>query len=156
MVFELAVDLAAVVRGSATRLLINDRADIAVAAGADGVQLTSTSLAVDVVREAFGAVMLIGVSTHSLEEVRQAEAGGADFAVFGPVFETPGKPHARGVDQLTNACTGVASFPVLAIGGIDAGNVSSVLSAGASGFAAIRALNDAARFGEIIRKVRNN
>jgi len=144
MVFELAVDLAAVVRGSATRLLINDRADIAAAAGADGVQLTSTSLPVDVVREAFGAGMLIGVSTHSIEEVRQAESGGADFAVFGPVFETPGKPHAQGVDQLTNASTSVAPFPVIAIGGIDAGNVSSVLSAGASGFAAIRALNDPA------------
>ncbi len=89
LLFSLAKDAAAITRSNPTKLLVNDRADIAAAAGADGVHLTSRSLPVSVVRQAFGDEMLIGVSTHSLEEVTRAADGGADFAVFGPVFETP-------------------------------------------------------------------
>jgi thiamine-phosphate pyrophosphorylase len=156
MGYELACDLAALTRGSDTRVLVNDRADIAAAAGCHGVQLTATSLPADVVRAAFGPEFVIGVSTHSVEEVRAAASGGADFALFGPVFETPGKEAVQGLDGLKIACNAVAPFPVLAIGGIDAGNMLSVMSAGAGGFAAIRALNDVGGVEEFVRKSRNN
>ncbi|HYO91566.1 MAG TPA: thiamine phosphate synthase, partial [Pyrinomonadaceae bacterium] len=87
--FQLATQAAAITRHSSTRLLVNDRPDIARAARADGVHLTTRSLQVGVVRHAFGDELLIGVSTHTLDEARAARDGGADFAVFGPIFETP-------------------------------------------------------------------
>ena len=91
MLYELVVRAAEITRGSKTRLLVNDRVDIARAAGADGVHLTTHLCrlrwcGIFVVPE-----FLIGVSTHSLEEARAARAGGADFVVFGPVFETESK-----------------------------------------------------------------
>jgi thiamine-phosphate pyrophosphorylase len=147
LVYELASDAAALTRGSATRMLVNDRADIALAAGCDGVQLTSTSLNAGVVRAAFGTEFVIGVSTHSAQEVAAAREAGADFALFGPVFATPGKDAVKGLDELARVCRDAAPFPVIAIGGIDAGNFASVIDAGAAGFAAIRFLNDAERPG---------
>ena len=89
--YELTERAVEITRGSDTRLLVNDRSDIARAAGADGVHLTSQSLPADVVRKIYGPEFLIGVSTHSLDEARAARAGGADFVVFGPVFETESK-----------------------------------------------------------------
>jgi len=134
--FELVSRAAELTRGSKTRLLVNDRSDIARAAGADGVHLTAQSLPVEVVRSIYGADFLIGVSTHSLDEARAARAGGADFVVFGPVFETPGKSPV-GVDALRAVCAAVR-IPVLAIGGVTHDNVSRAIDAGASGIAAIR------------------
>lgn len=142
LVYELAVDAAAITRDTGTQVLINDRADIARAAGCDGVQLTSRSLNANVVRAAFGEEFVIGVSAHSLSEIEAARDGGADFALFGPVFETPGKADVHGASGLKNACDAVRPFPVIAIGGIGAGNYRPVIDAGASGFAAIRALSD--------------
>jgi thiamine-phosphate diphosphorylase len=71
--------------------VVNDRADIAASAGADGVHLTTRSLTPDVIRKEFGAKFLIGASTHSLVEARDACRQGADFAVFGPIFPSPSK-----------------------------------------------------------------
>ena len=88
---QIATSAAGITKGSATQLLINDRSDIAAAAGADGVHLTSLSLPTAVVRKSFGEEFLIGVSTHSLDEAKLARRGGADFVVFGPVFETASK-----------------------------------------------------------------
>jgi len=139
--YELAVDLVSMTSGTETRLLINDRADIAVAAGADGVHLTSRSLPAKNVRKVFGDDLLIGVSTHSSDDVERAVLGGADFAVFGPIFETPGKNVSNGIIGLREICEEFAPFPVLGLGGIDETNFRSVIEAGASGFAAIRALN---------------
>ena len=136
--FELARAAAAVTRGTGTKLLLNDRVDIAVAAGADGVHLTGRSIPAEVVRKSFGDDLLIGVSTHSLAEVQNAAVSGADFAVFGPIFATPGKGEPRGVGQLRMACERTGSFPVLALGGIEDGNIEMVIDAGASGYAAIR------------------
>ena len=141
-VYDLAMDLFEITHGSDTRLLINGRADIALGAGADGVHLTSRSLPTSTVRERFGKDFLIGVSTHSLDEVRTAERAGADFALFGPVFETPGKAVSRGIDALGNISKQFPGFPVVGVGGIDQKNYSLVIEAGAAGFAAIRALND--------------
>ncbi|HEU4479475.1 MAG TPA: thiamine phosphate synthase, partial [Pyrinomonadaceae bacterium] len=81
VLFELTTQAAQLTRGSQTLLLVNDRADIARAGGADGVHLTTSSLSADVVRRAFGPNFLIGVSTHSVVEAQAARATGADFAV---------------------------------------------------------------------------
>ena len=140
--FELAVKVVEITKGSPTRVLVNDRADIAAAAGADGVHLTSRSLSAEVIRKTFGSAFIIGVSTHNIDEAETAVAGGADFIVFGPVFETPGKAEATGLSKLSNVCDKLKPFPVIALGGVDRDNDRSVLDAGASGFAAIRSLND--------------
>lgn len=143
--FDLAVEAADLTRGSATRLLVNDRADVALAAGANGVHLTASSLSVKVIRETFPRDFIIGVSTHSLKAAEKAAAEGADFAVFGPVFESPGKGEPHGLNKLSEVCARLRPFPVLGLGGIDESNYSAVLEAGASGFAAIRYLNDTKR-----------
>ena len=145
VLYELVARAAEITRGSKTRLLVNDRSDIARAAGADGVHLTTQSLPAEVVRNIFGAEFLIGVSTHSLDEARAARAGGADFVVFGPVFETEskrayGKP--QGLDKLAEVARELGEFPVVAIGGITLDNVDECFQAGARGIAAIRLLND--------------
>lgn len=140
VLYELTVRAAEITRGTRTRLLVNDRADIARAAGADGVHLTAQSLPADVVRKICGPEFLIGVSTHSLAEARAAQAGGADFVVFGPVFETESKRafgEPQGLDKLREVASELGEFPVLAIGGITHENLESCLAAGASGIAGI-------------------
>ncbi len=140
VLFELTTAVTAIVRGSATRVLVNDRADIAASAGADGVHLTTRSMAPDIVRKTFGANFLIGVSTHSLTESRTACREGADFAVFGPIFPSPSKVEygpPLGTGQLIEAARELAPFPLLALGGISIDNVNRCLSAGASGIAGI-------------------
>ena len=141
MLYELAARAAEVTRDSETRLLVNDRSDVAQAAGANGVHLTSNSVEVSVIRRAFGREFLMGVSTHSLAEARAARDAGADFAVFGPVFETDSKRQYGspvGLEALHEAADVLASFPVLAIGGLSLTNASKCFRAGASGIAAIR------------------
>jgi thiamine-phosphate pyrophosphorylase len=134
-----------------TALLINSRTDIALAAGADGVHLRSDDITPREVRaiwEKCGAGAsarelsprepLIGVSCHSPEEVKQAEADGATFAVFAPVFEKKDVPQVdpAGLTQLRETCNG--KIPVMALGGVTLENAKSCLEAGASGIAAIR------------------
>jgi thiamine-phosphate pyrophosphorylase len=140
--FELAVDSVALTANSATKLLINERFDIAIAANADGVHLTSASIPIEQVRPNVPEKFVIGVSAHSADEVRTAKETGADYAMFGPVFSTPGKGEPCGLENLREACRSVSPFPVVAVGGIDDANFQSVLEAGASGYAAIRYLND--------------
>ena len=145
VLYELVARAAEITRGSKTRLLVNDRSDIARAAGADGVHLTTQSLPAEVVRNIFGAEFLIGVSTHSLDEARAARAGGADFVVFGPVFETESKRaygQPQGLDKLAEVARELGEFPVVAIGGVTLDNVDECFQAGARGIAAIRLLND--------------
>jgi thiamine-phosphate pyrophosphorylase len=143
--YELAAAAAGLARGSATRVLVNDRADIARAAGCDGVHLTTRSLAARVVRRAFGEDFLIGVSAHILREAREARDGGADFAVFGPVFDTPSKRAYGppvGLEALGDAARELAPFPVVALGGVSTENAGEVLRAGAAGVAGIRLFAD--------------
>jgi thiamine-phosphate pyrophosphorylase len=123
-------DLAA---GTRTRVLVNDRLDIAQAAGIDGVHLPANGLPPDRVRR---LVKLLGVSTHSVEEAIAAEKARADFIIFGPIFDSPGK-QAVGLAPLTRVVSTVR-IPVLAIGGITAANSRQVLDAGAAGIAGIR------------------
>ena len=159
VLYELVARAVEITRGSNTRLLVNDRSDIARAAGADGVHLTTHSLPADVVRKIYGPELLIGVSTHSIEEARIAKVRGADFVVFGPVFATESKREfgePQGVEKLREITSELRGFPVVAIGGITLDNVAACFDAGASGVAAIRLLNDAERISsiaEVIRRV---
>lgn len=139
---ELAVALLAICRRQGARLFVNDRVDLAVSIEAHGVHLPGSSFRVEDVRHHFGSCLAIGVSTHHAEEIFAAERAGADFAVFGPVFETPSKrPYGepQGLERLREAVS-TASLPVLAIGGINASNVGAVRSTGATGIAVIRAV----------------
>jgi thiamine-phosphate pyrophosphorylase len=139
----LAAEIARVVRG-ATRLLVNDRVDVALAVRAHGVQLPARGIPPIVARALLEPWQLIGVSVHSVDEAVAAAAAGADHVVFGHVFPTTS--HAgedpRGLDAL-RAVVDAVRIPVLAIGGITAGRCASVLAAGASGVAVIGAIIDA-------------
>lgn len=137
-----------ITRESSTKLLVNDRADIAAASGADGVHLRPDSLLPGVIRKAFPH-LLIGCSVHDAEAAGRAASYGADFVMFGPVFPTPGKK-ASGLADLKDVCRRLQGFPVIAIGGIDASNLAEVLTAGAAGFAAIRSMNEPASLKEIM------
>jgi len=124
-------------RGSAVRLIVNGRPDVAEAAGTHAVQLPEDGLPVSDVRRAFPD-LLVGASRHSVEGVRQAEGEGAHFVLLGPVFLTPGKEaRALGVDVLAAAAQAVA-IPVYAVGGIDALSVRRAVGAGARGVALLR------------------
>ena len=149
LVFELAHEAAEITRNTDAKLLVNDRADIALAANADGVHLTSHSLSCSTIRRSFSKSFIIGVSTHTFEEAEEAKKQGADFVTFSPIFTTPNKSKPPGVEHLREVCEKLKPFPVVALGGINAVNFPEVLKAGASGFAAIRFLNDA----ENIRKL---
>jgi thiamine-phosphate pyrophosphorylase len=140
VLFELTARAVEITRGTSTRLLVNDRADIAAGAGADGVHLTTRSLEPKTVRQTFGNDFLIGASTHSLAEARAARDGGADFIVFGPIFPTPSKDEygsPLGVHNLADVAAELAPFPALALGGISTENARECLRAGASGIAGI-------------------
>ena len=136
--------------GAGSRLLINDRLDVAVAIGGAGVHLGEHSLPVAEARRFVkercpGREFLIGVSTHSVQAAQEAETGGADYVIFGPIFATPSKADfgiPQGLAKLSQVCERV-KIPVLAIGGITTENARECLNAGASGIAAIRLFQDA-------------
>ncbi len=151
--FELTVEAAKITRGTSTYLLVNDRADIALAAGADGVHLAANSLPVNIIRDNLPRNFIIGASTHSLEAAKKAVERGANFIVFAPVFETPGKGLGVGLSVLKGVCEELRPFPVLALGGIDETNYTEVLAAGASGFAAIRSFSDPDKLRSICAKL---
>lgn len=155
--YHLARRAAAVTRGTGTRLLINDRADIAYATGADGVHLASASLDAQVVRRTFGDDLLIGVSTHSIAEAEASQRDGADFAVFGSIFNPQSKPAYRaplGLNRLSEAARALAPFPLIALGGITRRNAPDVLHAGAAGIAAISLFSDNQQLEEIVREIK--
>ncbi len=141
---ELARFAIAETNAAAVRVFVNDRLDVALAAGAAGIHLGEKSLPLGEVaewrRSAGRSDFTIGVSCHSLESVRAAESGGADCVFFGPVYATPSKAafgEPQGIERLKEVCAAV-EIPVLAIGGITFKNASECIEQGAAGVAAIR------------------
>ena len=156
VLFELTVQAAQITRKTETRLLVNDRADIAHAAEADGVHLSTRSLEADVIRRTFGPNFLIGVSTHSIEEARAARDD-ADFAVFGPVFETDSKAvygPPQGVTKLAEVARELAPFPIIALGGVGLENLAECYKAGVSGIAGIGIYNHRETLSDIVHMIR--
>ncbi len=133
-----------VAAGRADRILVNSRPDIAALAGARGVHLPESGLDPRSVRAAFPG-LLIGVSRHDRAGLEKAALDQADFAMVGPVFETPGKePRALGVSGLGDLMRGL-TMPVLAVGGVTPGDVPALRSCGVIGVAAIRPFTPAER-----------
>jgi thiamine-phosphate pyrophosphorylase len=138
----LAQELRSITREFGAKLFINDRVDVAVAVDADGVHLGHQSIPVDAARKVVGTSMLIGVSTHDLDEAKAAEAGGGDFITFGPIFETSSKAnlvHVAGINGIKMVKSGL-SIPVFALGGIKSGAISQIMASGAYGVSMISAI----------------
>jgi thiamine-phosphate pyrophosphorylase len=144
-------------------VLVNDRLDVAIAAGAGGVHLGEHSIPAEEARrllqdKSVNADFLVGVSVHSLPSAEAAERSGADYVVFGPVFETPSKTafgSPQGEEKLAQICAGV-SIPVMAIGGIGSENAGKCEAAGAAGIAAIRMFQDAIDVPALLRRLRGD
>jgi thiamine-phosphate pyrophosphorylase len=138
---ELANRALELAKGSRSKILINDRLDLALAGGLDGVQLGHHSVGTGTVRKRLGEMNLkIGVSVHSMDEFLLAAVEGASFVTLGPIFATPSKSAygtPLGLELLTTVCQ-CATIPVFALGGINLENYRSCLAAGAAGIAAIR------------------
>lgn len=137
--FRLARSIQALPNPGGTKILINTRVDIALAVGASGAHLPAGSPWPREWRAIAPAGFLMGVSCHSAAEVRQGEAGGADYVVFGPVFAPLSKGFpvaARGLEELAKAAAAVR-IPVLALGGVTRENRDACIAAGAAGVAGI-------------------
>jgi len=136
----LARALRAVCREAGQLLLVNDRADVALAAGADGLHLPSAGLPPAEARKLLGPGRLLGVSCHSTADVERARRGGADFATFGPIFDTPSKRAFGPPPGLAGLAEAVGvGLPLVGLGGVDAAGAVAVRATGAFGVAAIRA-----------------
>jgi len=130
------------VLGEGVTLIMNDRADICVAAGCDGLHVGQDDLSPEGARMVIGPNRILGVSTHNLEQLREADAGPADYLAFGPVFATSSKRNPDPVVGLEGirAARAATKKPLVAIGGITRANARSVIDAGADSVAVIRDL----------------
>jgi thiamine-phosphate pyrophosphorylase len=140
-IYETALMLARIARNAQALFIVNDHADIAAAVGADGVHLGQDDLPIEFARRLFGSDKLIGISTHSLEQAVSAEASGADYIGFGPIFPTTTKEAGKtlGIRNLAIIRQAV-SLPLIAIGGIKHTNLQDVIHSGADGVAVISAI----------------
>ena len=157
VLFELAERAVELSKATSARVLINDRADIAAGAGADGVHLTTQSIEAATIRKSFGEDFVIGASTHSLEEATAAHEGGADFAVIGPIFETGAKRNygpPLGLETLGETARRLAPFPLLALGGVSIENAHQCMRAGASGIAGISLFADPGTLKSVVKSLR--
>jgi thiamine-phosphate pyrophosphorylase len=128
------------------RLIVNDRIDIALAVGADGVHLGQTDIPLDVACTLIGTRLAIGVSTHNLEQVERAAEIAPAYIAYGPIFQTATKQNpdpVQGVTALRAAVRAAGSVPVVAIGGITAKAAAPVFAARATAICAISAVNSA-------------
>jgi thiamine-phosphate pyrophosphorylase len=139
-----ALRLAAMAREAGAVFLVNDHADIALSADADGVHLGQDDLTIEAARKVLGPDRIIGISTHRVDQARAAASAGADYIGFGPVFRTGTKVAgpAQGTELLAQVRREV-SVPLMAIGGISRENAGAVFAAGADGIAVISAVLDA-------------
>jgi thiamine-phosphate pyrophosphorylase len=151
---ELARALRPVVSEAGQFLLVNDRVDVMLSAGADGVHLPSAGIPPGEARRLVGNGRLVGVSCHSAADVDRARKGGADFATFGPLFDTPSKRgygEPVGLDRLREVAR--LGLPLVGLGGVDVENARRVVEAGASGLAAIRAWLEAEDPAGVVRRL---
>lgn len=159
-----AVTVARQEANARTRVMVNDRLDVAIAAGAAGVHLGGDSIPVAEAVQWCRAGnappdFMVGASCHDIQEAIAAERAGGNYIFFGPIYETPAKMKfgaPQGVDKLAEVCRSV-QIPVLAIGGIDEKNAGTCLRAGAEGVAAIRLFQqspDAASLGGVVMRLR--
>jgi len=158
---ELARQAVADTRGTRTRILLNDRLDVALAAAAGGIHLGEKSLPLDAVvqwrRWAGREDFQIGVSRHSLEAACAAGSAGADYVIFGPVFATPSKAAfgaPQGIENLRAVCREI-KIPVIAIGGVTLENAGSCMAAGAAGVAAIRLFQESKSVIEVVTRLKS-
>ncbi len=136
------------------RLLVNGRIDVALAAGADGVHLPADGLPAASLRARFGGGVLIGRSTHRLEEVQRARDEGADYVTFGPVYATPGKGTPVGLAELRRAAA--SGIPVYALGGVTLGRFAELAGTGVAGIAAIRLFQNISDLTQVARDAREH
>jgi thiamine-phosphate pyrophosphorylase len=134
------------------KLLINDRVDVALACGADGVHLPSNRAPVSAYRSITPAGFIVSVACHSQAEVERAAGEGADLVVLAPIYATPDKGPPIGLDSLQQAA-GIG-IPVLALGGITCENAALCRTAGAAGIAAIRVFEEAADLAALLKELR--
>jgi thiamine-phosphate pyrophosphorylase len=140
--YDLAVKLRAITREAGAALIVNQRLDVALAVGADGVHLGWRSLSAAEVRKIAGEKLLIGISCHDGPQIHSAEEARANYALVGPVFHTPSKEglvKPIGFASLKSLVS-EAGIPILAIGGITPENAAQVMATGVAGLAAISAL----------------
>jgi thiamine-phosphate pyrophosphorylase len=140
-IYDAARLLAQAARKAGVLFLVNDHADIAAAVDADGVHLGQDDLPIEAARKLLGGHGIIGISTHSREQAIAAEASGADYIGFGPIFVTSTKDagSTQGIEALASIKKTV-SIPVIAIGGINHTNVQIVMKTGADGAAVVSAI----------------
>jgi len=158
--YDLAAQLCALVRAGGGTFLVNDRADVAQAVGADGVHLGQEDLPLADARAILGPDKLLGISTHTMNQALEADAGGADYIGFGPIFPTTTKAHPApvvGIAGLREVRAKVR-LPIVGIGGITSKNVKEVVAAGADCCAVISAVLSApdpqAALTELIKAIR--
>jgi len=157
---DLALRLKPILESRSVPLIINDRLDVALAAGADGVHLGQSDIPLDLARKISEGRLIIGISAGSVEEAEKAEAGGADYIGISPVFSTPtktdtGKPQGlEGVSEIREA----VGLPLVGIGGLNAGNAAEVIRRGADGIAVVSAIVSAPdpeeAAGKLLREIR--
>ena len=138
--FSDAAECISIAQAAGVKIIIDDRVDVALALGADGVHLGQTDMPVNAARRLLGPDRIIGFSTHNLEQVRAALTLPIDYLAFGPIFGTTTKANpdpVAGVDQLRQTCALAGSLPVVAIGGITRENAPEAVSAGANAVAVI-------------------
>ncbi|MFH1603622.1 MAG: thiamine phosphate synthase, partial [Pseudomonadota bacterium] len=141
-----------VLRGAGVPLLVNDRLDVALAAGADGVHLPQAGIPVEAARKMLPAEMLLGVSTHNMAELAEAQAGGADFITFGPVYDTASKrQYGPPVGETALAEATKGGVPVFALGGVKPKHTRNLVALGARGIACISAVLAASDPGAALR-----
>jgi len=157
-IYQTALSLTSKARDAGALLILNDHADIARATHADGVHLGQDDFPLEQARAMLGTRMLIGVSTHSLEQAKSAQAAGADYIGFGPIFPTSTKDAGKtqGLQALTTLTHSI-TVPVIAIGGINHANVRDAVRTGADGIAVISAILSAedipAAAGEMLKLI---
>jgi thiamine-phosphate pyrophosphorylase len=154
--YEIALEVQAVTRRRHVPLIINDRLDIALAVGAEGIHLGQSDLPLSAARRLGGKKLIIGVSASTVEEAQEAERGGADYLGVGAVYPTGSKADAGdaiGLDRLREVCASVR-IPAVGIGGVNPENAGAVMKAGAAGIAVISAILSQPNIREAARKLR--